>query len=347
MTPTDIQEIVQRARQAGFEPHLRGKRVLVSGARGFLGRHFVAALSALGARVAAVDSWAWGAELRVQRHTPLVNVDYVNADITAPPPTLIAGGHIDYILALAGIASPVWYKKHPIETFDVSVKGVRAMLDIALAQGSRLLFSSSSEVYGDPAVVPTPESYRGNVSCRGDRACYDEGKRAAETLCDVYHRYWSVDARTVRYFNVYGPGLSQYDYRVLPTFVQKILKGERLGIYGTGVQTRTFCYVTDAVFGTLRVLLDGEAGGVYNVGNESPEVSIIDLVTQLERLACRDMEQFHPVYVPSPPEYADEPQRRCPDLTRLRALGYAPLVGFEEGLGRFLAWARTAYAEGE
>lgn len=338
---SEIDEVVKRLEALGLANAFVGRRVLLTGARGFLGQWFAAVLSRLRARVMAVDSFAWGAELRRLPPEQLPNVEYVNADITQPPPALIAGGKIEFILALAGIASPVWYKKHPLETFDVSVKGIRCCLDIALAQGSRLLFSSSSEVYANPTVVPTPEDYAGAIPLASDRACYDVGKLAAETLCSIYSRQYGVDTRIVRYFNVYGPGLSLHDYRVLPNFVARVLAGERLKVYGTGNQTRTFCYVQDAVVGTLLALIRGEPGGVWNVGNDKPEISMFDLALLLERAAGRDGDAFTPERVAAPAEYLKEPQRRCPDLLRLRKLGYEPQVALQSGLVRYLQWAST------
>jgi UDP-glucuronate decarboxylase len=206
---------------------------------------------------------------------------------------------------------------------------------------------SSSEIYGDPDPrhVPTPESYRGNVACQGPRACYDEGKRVGETLCHIFHERFGTRINTVRPFNVYGPGMLKDDYRVLPNFASRIVAGDRLKVYGTGAQTRTYCYVTDAVTGFFKALLKGVPGEVYNIGCTGPEVSVLDLVRAIERVLGRSVAYDvieHPDSYP-----ADEPLRRCPDIRKATLqLGYAPRIGLEEGLGRFLTWASDAYTAG-
>jgi UDP-glucuronate decarboxylase len=207
-----------------------------------------------------------------------------------------------------------------------------------------MLFMSSSEIYGDPDPrhVPTPESYRGNVACQGPRACYDEGKRVGETLCHIYHERFGTHVNTVRPFNVYGPGMLPDDYRVLPNFAGRIAAGERLKVYGNGTQTRTYCYVTDAMTGFFKVLLRGVPGEVYNVGCAAPEVSVLDLVGAIERVLGRPIAYDvieHPDSYP-----ADEPLRRCPDIRKAALqLGFVPRVSLDEGLGRFLTWAADAY----
>jgi UDP-glucuronate decarboxylase len=203
---------------------------------------------------------------------------------------------------------------------------------------------SSSEIYGDPDPrhVPTPESYRGNVACQGPRACYDEGKRVGETLCHIYHERFGTHVNTVRPFNVYGPGMLKDDYRVLPNFAGRIVAGDRLKVYGSGAQTRTYCYVTDAMTGFFKVLLRGVPGEVYNIGCPAPEVSVLNLVQVIERVLGRPIAYDvieHPDSYP-----ADEPLRRCPDIRKAAVqLAFSPQIGLEEGLGRFLTWAADAY----
>jgi len=253
-------------------------------------------------------------------------------------------GPVHYILQAAGIASPYYYRAYPLETLEVAVSGTKNMLELARKKGSRILFFSSSEIYGDPDPkhVPTPESYRGNVSCQGPRACYDESKRLGETLCYVYHHKFGVPVCAVRPFNVYGPGMQETDYRVLPNFASRIKGGRPLKLYGSGRQTRTFCYVTDAVVGFLLILLKGVPGEAYNIGNPKPELSMLELARRIGAVLERPLKHETVEYPDSYP--ADEPNRRCPDIAKARLqLGYEPVVDLDEGLRRFLRWADAHY----
>jgi UDP-glucuronate decarboxylase len=186
------------------------------------------------------------------------------------------------------------------------------------------------------------ESYRGNVSCQGPRACYDESKRAGETLCYIYHTQHGTATNTIRPFNVYGPGMQETDYRVLPNFASRIKSGSPLHIYGDGTQTRTFCYITDALVGFFKVFLKGVPGEAYNIGNPKPEISMIDLAGALKKISSSEIKYDIIEYPDSYP--ADEPMRRSPDIRKARLqLGFEPIVGFEEGLSRFLSWTDEVY----
>lgn len=269
------------------------------------------------------------------------HVRFVKHDVIKPFPYK---GPVDYILHAAGIASPYYYRAYPLETLEVAISGTKNMLELAEKSKARLLFFSSSEIYGDPDPkhVPTSESYRGNVASLGPRACYDESKRLGETLVYVYHNKYGTRATIVRPFNVYGPGMQETDYRVLPNFASRI-KGKRpLRLYGSGRQTRTFCYVTDAIVGFLKVLTRGTPGEAYNIGNPKPEVSMLDLVRKTEKAVGRAVPHQVVEYPDSYP--ADEPNRRCPDIAKARLqLGYEPRVGLEDGLRRFYRWADSVY----
>ena len=326
-----------------------GKRILVTGARGFLGRYFTEVFVKLNelktgepCEIIAIDNLVTSGQLGADMPTHK-SVAFVNHDIIKP---FYPERPVDFILHLAGIASPYYYRKWPLETLEVATTGLKNVLEIAKSSGARLLFFSSSEIYGDPdpAHVPTTESYHGNVSCLGARACYDESKRLGETLVRIYQTHHGVAGMIVRPFNVYGPGMQKHDYRVLPNFAAKILAGEPVSVYGTGNQTRTFCYVTDAIRGFLQVLLGGLPGEPYNIGNPEPEISMLQLVRTIER----SMPELKVEYrvIEHPDTYpADEPQRRCPDITKARLqLGYEPKVGMDDGLGRFFKWAKIAYA---
>jgi UDP-glucuronate decarboxylase len=218
------------------------------------------------------------------------------------------------------------------------------MLELAQRSNARFSFFSSSEIYGNPEAkyVPTQESYRGNVSCQGPRACYDESKRVGETLCYIYNTQNGTKTNTIRPFNVYGPGMQENDYRVLPNFASRIKSGEPLQIYGGGTQTRTFCYITDALVGFLSVILNGVPGEAYNIGNPKPEVSMLDLVKKLQLIASDKIEYSLVEYPDSYP--ADEPMRRCPDIRKANLqLGFKPTTSLDDGLTRFLSWSNKVY----
>lgn len=327
-----------------------GRRILITGARGFLGRYFTEVFLRLNAtmlrdpcEIIALDnlrtSGVLGSELPRDRHFAFVEHDAIKPFYPERP--------VDFILHAAGIASPYYYRKWPLETLEVATTGLKNVLELATKHPARLVFFSSSEIYGnpDPAHVPTKESYHGNVSCLGARACYDESKRLGETLVKIYAEKFGVRASIVRPFNVYGPGMQKLDYRVLPNFAAKILSSEAVAVYGTGQQTRTFCYVTDAIRGFLQVLLRGEPGEPYNIGNPNPEISMLTLVQEIGE-ALPELNVQHHV-AEHPDTYpADEPQRRCPDITKARLqVGYEPKVELRDGLRRFFSWAKDAYRE--
>lgn len=305
-------------------PRFDGKRVLVTGAAGFLGKWLTHALRKLGALVEGVDIVrADGCSLENVSETVWEADDY---------PTSLSHEY-DYILHAAGNASPQTYRAKPLETLEVSHMGTVNVMHCARnSPNSRTIIFSSSEIYGDPTIVPTPETYRGNVDCLGPRACYDEGKRVAETITRIYAERFGVHACIVRPFNVYGPGMRLDDYRVLPNIACSLRDGTDIVIYGNGQQTRTFCYVTDAIRAVLALMVHGESGEAYNIGNSEPEVTM----EQLARWCLAATGRSVPIVLRAPPESypGDEPQRRCPDLTKI-SRWYAPRVGLDDGLKRF------------
>jgi UDP-glucuronate decarboxylase len=341
----DIKEISERLgdRATAFE----GKTVLITGGAGFLGRYFTATFAYLNknafskpVKVIAIDNLITSAREDWYAEDDK-NIRYLQHDVIQPfqPDTAV-----DFILHTAGIASPHYYRKYPLETLDVAITGTRHMLELASKSRAKLLFFSSSEIYGDPDAqhVPTKESYRGNVSCLGPRACYDESKRLGETLCRIYNTQFKAETKIVRPFNVFGPGMKEKDYRVLPNFASLIVANKPLAIYGNGTQTRTFCYITDAINGFLRVLVDGVPGEPYNVGNPTPEISMLQLVKTIQKILKKDIPLSITDYPDTYP--ADEPQRRCPDITKARTqVGYEPKVDLETGLERYLKWALENY----
>lgn len=343
---SDIEEIA--ARLGADAERFAGRTILLCGGAGFLGRYFVSVFAHLNdgrlaapCRVIVCDNLITSGALGERPSGPN-GFHFLQHDIIQP---LELAEPVDYVIQAAGIASPFYYRKYPLETLEVATAGTKQMLLFGLSQPLQgFLFFSSSEIYGDPDPehVPTPESYRGNVSCLGPRACYDESKRLGETLCSIFHERHGVPTRMVRPFNVYGPGMQEADYRVLPNFASRIVAGEPLFIYGDGRQTRTFCYVTDAMVGFFSALLQGLPGQVYNIGSPSPEITMLELARRLERVVGKPLEIRMVEYPDSYP--ADEPKRRCPDISKAALqLTYRPVVPLDEGLKRFMEWAGRAY----
>jgi len=342
---SDIAEIVERLKSEARV--LEGKTVLLTGARGFLGRYFMEILARLNAgvlkkpvRLIALDNMITaGKEGAAVPDLP--NVTFVRHDAIQP---FACDEPVHYVVHAAGIASPFYYRAYPLETLEVAITGTQRMLELAHRNQARFTFFSSSEIYGDPDPkhVPMQESYRGNVSCQGPRACYDESKRVGETLCYIFHETKGVATNTIRPFNVFGPGMQETDYRVLPNFANRIKAGRPLNVYGTGNQTRTFCYITDAMVGFMLVVMKGVPGEAYNIGNPTPEISMVELVRRIEQVLGRKVPHNIIEYPDSYP--ADEPNRRCPDIKKARLqLKFDPAVDLNEGLRRFLAWSDGVY----
>ncbi|MEK9754829.1 MAG: NAD-dependent epimerase/dehydratase family protein [Rhodospirillaceae bacterium] len=343
--PSDIDEIVERL--APSAAAFAGKTVLLTGGRGFLGRYFMEVFGALNAKVlsepvklVAMDNMITAGK-EGEQVPELPNVEFIRHDVIQP---FQWDRELDYVIHAAGIASPFYYRAYPLETLEVAISGTRRMLELADKHDARFTFFSSSEIYGDPDPkhVPMQESYRGNVSCQGPRACYDESKRVGETLCYIFHNSNGTHTNTIRPFNVFGPGMQETDYRVLPNFASRIKGGQPLHVYGTGNQTRTFCYITDAIVGFLLVVLKGVAGEAYNIGNPEPEISMVDLVKRIEKVSSRPVAYDVVEYPDSYP--ADEPNRRAPDIRKARLqLGYEPAITLDDGLKRFLDWSDGVY----
>ncbi|RIL07663.1 MAG: NAD-dependent dehydratase [Proteobacteria bacterium] len=345
-------------------PALGGERLLVVGGAGFLGHYLVqtalhwnrTAGAAKPIRVTVWDSYARGVPrwLEALRGDP--HLECVRHDITQPLPADMPD--FRWVFHAASIASPTYYRRHPIETMDANVGGLRRLLDWADAQRGRgrpaggLVFFSSSEIYGDPSPdeIPTRETYRGFVSCTGPRACYDESKRYGETLCVNFARTRGVPVKIARPFNNVGPGLKISDRRVLPDFARDVLAGRDIVMLSDGGPKRTFCYVADAVAGYYKILVRGGPGEPYNVGTEAPEISIGELAERVAALA-RELFGYRGRVVrekPADGEYlTDNPARRCPSIEKARAqLGYEPQVPLDEALRRSLLWYRD-HREGD
>lgn len=326
---------------------LAGKHLVLTGAAGFLGTQITNVLVYLNekvlqtpCRITLMDNFI---SSEPSKNTERSNsLSFLAHDVSLPIPQFEE--KIDFVMHAAGIASPSIYMKHPLEALNVSISGTQNILELAKYHRARVLFFSSSEVYGDPDSlnIPTSERFRGNVSTMGPRACYDEGKRVGETLCYIYHSYFGVHTNVVRPFNVFGPGMRETDRRVLPNFASQIKNGVPLTVYGTGLQTRTYCYIFDAIAGFLLALLRGRSGEAYNIGNPDPEINIKGLVSVIESVLGRPVDLS---IIPHPPDYpTDEPMRRCPDISKARAdLGYEPVIDLKTGIKRFLSWTDQNY----
>ncbi len=341
----DIDEIVKRLDTVADE--FEGKRILLAGGQGFLGRYFLSVFTRLNetrfkqnCELIILDNFITAGEAGKDQK-PFPDVDYIEHDVST---SISIDKKLDFIIHCAGIASPYYYRAYPLETLDVAIMGNRHLLQLASEHQARYTFFSSSEIYGDPDPkhIPTPESYRGNVSSQGPRACYDESKRMGETLCYVFHNLHGVATNIIRPFNVYGPGMQEADYRVLPNFANRIKAKAPLKVYGGGNQTRTFCYVSDAINGFLRVISMGVPGETYNIGNPKPEISMVELVEYCSKALGREVAHTLIEYPDSYP--ADEPNRRCPDIKKARLqIGYEPKVDITTGLTRFFSWTDENY----
>jgi dTDP-glucose 4,6-dehydratase/UDP-glucuronate decarboxylase len=317
------------------------KRVLVTGAAGFLGNQFVNYFMRLNTQgvlsrpchLLALDNFLRGVPPWLSAFRERPDFTLIAKDVTKPDSLERA----DFIVHAASVASPTFYRRFPIETMDANVTGLRTLLDRATADSvDSFLYFSSSEIYGDPdpGHIPTREDFVGLVSCTGPRACYDESKRYGETLCVNFWRARKVPVKIVRPFNNYGPGLRLSDGRVIPDFFRDVLAGRDLRILSDGRATRTFCFVSDALKGYLRILLSIHSGEAFNIGADAPEISMRDLADLIVRVSGRSLR----VVLQKSPEadyLTDCPQRRCPDLSKALALvGYRPVVSLEEGLQR-------------
>ena len=295
-------------------------RILVTGGAGFIGSHLIDRLMTAGHEVICLDNFYTGRRHNLLHWLSHPYFELIRHDVTEPIRL-----EVDQIYHLACPASPVHYQYNPVKTIKTNVLGTLNMLGLAKRVNARFLLASTSEVYGDPEVHPQPEEYRGNVNPIGIRSCYDEGKRVAETLAFDYHRQNNVDIRVARIFNTYGPRMLENDGRVVSNFVVQALQGNPLTLYGTGAQTRSFCYVSDLVEGLMR-LMNGDYIGPVNLGNPD-EYTILQLAQTVQSMVNPDADL---VYKPLP---EDDPQRRKPDITKAKTfLDWSPTISLQEGL---------------
>lgn len=333
---------------------LAGKNVLLTGGGGFLGYELAHTLAEIGSQdgrtplsLTIYDNFLRGKRGWLTQLEKRPNVRLVQHDITLPIPDTCP--KFSYIIHAASVASPSFYRRYPVETIDANVIGLRNILNymqtrqpISPVEG--MLFFSSSEIYGDPSAdaIPTPETYRGFVSCTGPRACYDESKRLGETLCVTFARQFGCRVVIARPFNNFGPGMDIDDRRLLPDLVRDITNDRDLVLLSDGSATRTFCYISDAIIGYLKVLTHGESGEAYNIGTDFPEVSVAEFVERVAKISKSRFKYAGKILrrISDDPDYlTDNPTRRCPDIGKARSkLGYAPQVGLDDGLERTLAW---------
>jgi dTDP-glucose 4,6-dehydratase/UDP-glucuronate decarboxylase len=338
----DVQDICDSLSDA-LQP-LAGSTLLVTGGSGFVCSYLLDTVAHLNdrflaepCRVISVDNLRTGVPQRVQHLVGRPDFRFINHDVSAP---LTLGERVRWIIHGAGIASPMFYRRYPLETIDVNVTGTRRMLDLAHSEQVRsALYLSTSEVYGDPdaAHVPTREDYRGSVSCTGPRACYDESKRLAETLCATYHTLYRLPVKVVRPFNVYGPGQRLDDRRIVPDLMAAAISRRPLVLFSDGSATRAFCYISDFITALWFILMSDENGEVFNVGNDEGETSIRQLADLVKQCAGDAQLSIQFAQSEDPNYLKDNPQRRCPDLTKLRSrFPWRPKVSLAEGLKRTL-----------
>jgi len=309
-------------------------RIVVSGAAGFIGSHMCDRLLADGHTVVALDNLLTGSRGNLAHLAQEPRFRWIEQDITRP---FTIDGPVDSVVNLASPASPKDYLEHPIETLEVGSSGTHHMLQLALEKGARFLLSSTSECYGDRMGHPPGTTYWGTFNPVGPRSCYDESKRFAEAFTMAYHRKHGLRPNIARIFNTYGPRMKLNDGRVVPAFLDCALRGEPITVFGSGSQTRSFCYVSDLVDGLCRLMMSEERYPV-NLGNPS-EMTILEFAEYIQRITgTRSTLVFEPL-----PE--DDPRQRKPDIAKARAvLGWEPLVSLEEGLRRTVEYFREVQA---
>ena len=359
MTATEVvqQDLAALSKSLKFElAKMAGTRVLITGGAGFLGYYLVQALTHFNTTVDAKQKISVTVFDNLSRGLPpwletLIGhgeVQFQKFDLRHPLPSPMP--EAEWIIHAASIASPTYYRQDPIGTMDANVNGLRNLLDHTLARKNSanpvrgFLFFSSSEIYGDPdpANIPTREDYRGLVSCTGPRACYDEAKRYGETLCVNFAKQHDLPIKMARPFNNYGPGLKITDGRLIPDFARDILANRDIVMLSDGSPTRTFCYSADSIQGYLKILVNGGHGEAYNIGTETPEISVADLARTMIDIG-RDLFGYKGKVVLGESKdgayLVDNPNRRCPIITKAREqISYAPAVDLADGLRRTLAW---------
>ena len=321
-----------------FYDELEGKTVLVAGGKGFLGTYFVNVLNHVNEtlstpmKIVIMDNLITAKD---KKNNLGSNVTLLKQDISE---SFDFQDKLHYIIHAASIASPPTYRKFPIETVDVNYQGTRNLLEIARKNKIKsMLFLSSSEIYGDTEVIPTPESELGKVSCIGPRAWYDESKRLAETISILYYQQYKVPVKIARPFNLYGPYLNLDDGRIIPDFMRDAIEKSEIVIHSDGSPTRSFCYVSDAIRAFFRLLFSNHDGIICNVGNDE-EISVNGVAEMIQKIIEKPI-SIKTIKSNDPNYTTDNPQRRCPDLSFIKkSVNYTPRINFEEGLKRVYNW---------
>jgi len=327
------EEIINILQNIGSDS-FTSKSILVTGGAGFLGSWLCDVFSKNNADITCLDNLSTGLLSNIEHLKTSQKFAFVNSNVDDPIKT---SKKFDIIIHMASRPSPDDYVKFPVSTLNANSKGTYNILELARKFDSTVLFASTSEVYGDSQIIPTPETYWGNVNPIGIRSCYDEGKRFSESLLMAYNRQYGIDTRIVRIFNTYGPRIradGAYG-RALPRFILQALKNEKITIHGDGLQTRSFCYVTDTVEAILKCVLNKKTTTPINVGNQQ-ETTIIDLAKQIVA-KCNSKSQI--IHLQRPP---DDPQRRCPDITLANTvLNWKPQITLEHGLEKTITWFKN------
>ena len=335
----DIEVISNELKE--FYGELEGKTILIAGGKGFLGTYFTNVLTQINKKLSkpikiiVLDSLITSKDKKENNDE---NTKFLEQDISKK---FEINDNIDYIIHAASIASPPTYRKFPIKTVDVNYQGTKNLLEIAKEKKIKsMLLLSSSEIYGDPEIFPTPESYVGKVSCTGPRACYDESKRLAETISILYFQQYNIPIKIARPFNVYGPYLNLDDGRIIPDFMNNAINKSEIIIHSDGSPTRSFCYVSDAISGFFKLLFSKHDGIICNVGNDE-EVSVKDVADTIKNIMAKPI-SIKIIKSDDPNYTKDNPQRRCPDLSLIKkSVKYIPQIDLEEGLERVYKWYRS------
>ena len=335
----DIEVISNELKE--FHGELEGKTILIAGGKGFLGTYFTNVLTQINKKLSkpikiiVLDSLITSKDKKENNDE---NTKFLEQDISKK---FEINDSIDYIIHAASIASPPTYRKFPIKTVDVNYQGTKNLLEIAKEKKIKsMLLLSSSEIYGDPEIFPTPESYVGKVSCTGPRACYDESKRLAETISILYFQQYNIPIKIARPFNVYGPYLNLDDGRIIPDFMNNAINKSEIIIHSDGSPTRSFCYVSDAISGFFKLLFSKHDGIICNIGNDE-EVSVKDVADTIKNIMEKPI-SIKIIKSDDPNYTKDNPQRRCPDLSLIKkSVKYIPQINLEEGLERVYKWYRS------
>tara|TARA_Y100000590_G_scaffold459455_1_gene616577 strand:+ start:4141 stop:5184 length:1044 start_codon:yes stop_codon:yes gene_type:complete len=334
----DITLIAQELKE--FYYTLEGKTVLIAGGKGFLGTYFTNVLIKINEKLSKpmkiiiLDNLITSKDKKDLNNS---NVKFLEQDISEK---FEIQDDIDFIIHAASIASPPTYRKFPIKTVDVNYYGTRNLLEIAKNKKVKsMLFLSSSEIYGNPEILPTPESYVGKVSCTGPRACYDESKRLAETISILYFQQHNIPVKIARPFNVYGPYLNLNDGRIIPDFMNNAINKSEIIIHSDGSPTRSFCYASDAINAFFKLLFSKHNGMICNVGNDE-EISVSNVAKMIQKIMDKPI-TIKMIKSDDPNYTEDNPQRRCPDLSLIKkSVDYTPKINLEEGLKRIYMWYR-------